>query len=141
MSPTLARVGASGPRLRRPVRELLGLLLPKLFTEPTRMLKKTMSRGHDSAGPSYGGPGRIHVWPAETGGVWSRTSLCGSTFIVPIQALAGFVRVPPEVYLYSAEAGASPDYGGQSGFSYVALLHGVRVQQVVVRRVGKLLRS
>ena len=102
------------------------------------MLKKTVLRGHDSAGPSHGGPGRLYLWPAETGGVWSRTSLCGSIFKAPIQALAGFVRAPPEFYVYSAETGTSPGYGGQSGFFLRGLLHGVRVQQVDGGRVRRL---
>ena len=36
------------------------------------------------------------------------------------------------IYVYSADTGTSPDYGGQSGFFYVVLLHGVREQLIVL---------
>ena len=73
------------PRLRRPIRELLGLLLPRPLTEPTRMVQLTVVMTH---GALLRRPtGSIYPAPRQASRFLTRAEPLGSMFKVPIQAL------------------------------------------------------
>ena len=65
LPPPRARAVA-GPSFRRPIRELLGLLLPRLFRVPTRTLKEGVLRGRDSTDPLTEVT-RLNLYDAQTG--------------------------------------------------------------------------